>query len=191
MSISGARGSASLQEAGPMIPKGLTRKGDWMCPQCRDHQFGRNDYCRKCGTKRPDWSHHLRPPAWRGWPGDATHAVISPEEQFLPERKVAVHSWRVCCFFARFGFCDWESYHDGCAFRRQFFGRKAWLPEGVECERMRGDHPKCPCNRHTPEGRQRDLEERAEIRAQGKKPKTSWTKEAAAWYSGAGDDLDS
>ncbi|CAK9081343.1 unnamed protein product [Durusdinium trenchii] len=28
--------------------------GDWSCPDGGDHQFGRNEHCRKCGTARPD-----------------------------------------------------------------------------------------------------------------------------------------
>eukprot|EP00931_Biecheleriopsis_adriatica_P067361 TRINITY_DN41512_c0_g1_i1.p1 TRINITY_DN41512_c0_g1~~TRINITY_DN41512_c0_g1_i1.p1 ORF type:complete len:261 (-),score=35.09 TRINITY_DN41512_c0_g1_i1:53-784(-) len=27
--------------------------GDWNCPSCGDHQFGRNTSCRKCGTPKP------------------------------------------------------------------------------------------------------------------------------------------
>jgi len=32
----------------PMMP------GDWTCPGCNDHQFARNQECRKCGTPNPD-----------------------------------------------------------------------------------------------------------------------------------------
>eukprot|EP00930_Biecheleria_cincta_P056179 TRINITY_DN4234_c0_g1_i1.p1 TRINITY_DN4234_c0_g1~~TRINITY_DN4234_c0_g1_i1.p1 ORF type:complete len:733 (-),score=108.29 TRINITY_DN4234_c0_g1_i1:29-2197(-) len=27
--------------------------GDWACPRCSDHNFGRNETCRKCGTGKP------------------------------------------------------------------------------------------------------------------------------------------
>merc|ERR1712194_314484 len=27
--------------------------GDWLCPQCGDHQFARNSNCRKCGADKP------------------------------------------------------------------------------------------------------------------------------------------
>lgn len=30
------------------------RPGDWMCPNCDDHQFGRNAKCRKCDTAKPE-----------------------------------------------------------------------------------------------------------------------------------------
>ena len=34
--------------------KGATeRPGDWKCPACQDHQFAKNEVCRKCGTARP------------------------------------------------------------------------------------------------------------------------------------------
>eukprot|EP00439_Symbiodinium_sp_Y106_P021914 s4774_g2.t1 len=29
------------------------KPGDWNCPSCGDHQFGRNETCRKCGTPKP------------------------------------------------------------------------------------------------------------------------------------------
>eukprot|EP00435_Cladocopium_sp_Y103_P021129 s1693_g5.t1 len=29
------------------------KPGDWVCPGCGDHQFQRNEHCRKCGTARP------------------------------------------------------------------------------------------------------------------------------------------
>lgn len=29
------------------------KPGDWMCPQCNDLQFARNDNCRRCGFARP------------------------------------------------------------------------------------------------------------------------------------------
>lgn len=32
---------------------GDMRPGDWNCPNCGDHQFGRNSQCRKCNTPRP------------------------------------------------------------------------------------------------------------------------------------------
>mmetsp|Transcript_109354 Transcript_109354/g.314944 ORF Transcript_109354/g.314944 Transcript_109354/m.314944 type:complete len:353 (-) Transcript_109354:89-1147(-) len=32
---------------------GDMRPGDWMCPSCGDHQFARNDVCRRCGSGKP------------------------------------------------------------------------------------------------------------------------------------------
>lgn len=29
------------------------KPGDWNCPQCGDHQFGKNEECRKCGGRKP------------------------------------------------------------------------------------------------------------------------------------------
>ena len=29
------------------------RKGDWNCPICGDHQFAKNEVCRKCGQDKP------------------------------------------------------------------------------------------------------------------------------------------
>merc|ERR1712217_493525 len=32
--------------------------GDWICPKCNDHQYAKNDTCRKCSAPRPpggDW----------------------------------------------------------------------------------------------------------------------------------------
>merc|ERR1719356_1377930 len=30
------------------------KPGDWICPSCQDHQFAKNDACRKCGQPRPE-----------------------------------------------------------------------------------------------------------------------------------------
>merc|ERR1719162_1266893 len=29
------------------------KAGDWICPGCGDHQYARNDECRKCSTSKP------------------------------------------------------------------------------------------------------------------------------------------
>jgi len=29
------------------------KPGDWSCPSCGDHQFSRNDFCRKCNAPKP------------------------------------------------------------------------------------------------------------------------------------------
>merc|ERR1711998_628847 len=41
------------------------KHGDWYCPNpaCGDYVFGRNQQCRKCGTKKPDAA--FRQPAAR------------------------------------------------------------------------------------------------------------------------------
>eukprot|EP00434_Breviolum_minutum_P001210 symbB.v1.2.001058.t2/scaffold33.1/size517934/10 len=37
-----------------MAPNGRPmRPGDWLCPNCGDHNFARNPQCRKCGTPKP------------------------------------------------------------------------------------------------------------------------------------------
>merc|ERR1719213_557637 len=33
---------------------GRLKDGDWFCPACSDHQYGRNIACRKCGEPRPE-----------------------------------------------------------------------------------------------------------------------------------------
>merc|ERR1719343_1415123 len=30
------------------------KPGDWVCPNCSDHQFAKNEACRKCGTPKPE-----------------------------------------------------------------------------------------------------------------------------------------
>merc|ERR1712091_114783 len=35
---------------------------DWMCPQCGDSQFARNDRCRRCGMERPPVDSSTAPP---------------------------------------------------------------------------------------------------------------------------------
>mmetsp|Transcript_78879 Transcript_78879/g.221142 ORF Transcript_78879/g.221142 Transcript_78879/m.221142 type:complete len:109 (+) Transcript_78879:3-329(+) len=39
--------------AGGMQMRGGMRLGDWMCPSCGDHQFAKNESCRRCQTARP------------------------------------------------------------------------------------------------------------------------------------------
>eukprot|EP00930_Biecheleria_cincta_P026122 TRINITY_DN1846_c0_g1_i4.p1 TRINITY_DN1846_c0_g1~~TRINITY_DN1846_c0_g1_i4.p1 ORF type:complete len:316 (-),score=63.70 TRINITY_DN1846_c0_g1_i4:240-1187(-) len=34
--------------------KGQMVEGDWICPSCGDHQFARNQACRKCGAAKDD-----------------------------------------------------------------------------------------------------------------------------------------
>jgi RNA recognition motif-containing protein len=36
--------------------KGLTANGDWMCPDCNDLQFARNEICRMCGRPKEGWN---------------------------------------------------------------------------------------------------------------------------------------
>eukprot|EP00930_Biecheleria_cincta_P003901 TRINITY_DN10480_c0_g1_i1.p1 TRINITY_DN10480_c0_g1~~TRINITY_DN10480_c0_g1_i1.p1 ORF type:complete len:505 (-),score=89.87 TRINITY_DN10480_c0_g1_i1:14-1453(-) len=31
----------------------MTMPGDWNCPQCSEHNFGKNSSCRRCGTSNP------------------------------------------------------------------------------------------------------------------------------------------
>merc|ERR1711957_487764 len=30
------------------------KPGDWICPACGDHQFGRNEECKQCQTAKPE-----------------------------------------------------------------------------------------------------------------------------------------
>eukprot|EP00933_Yihiella_yeosuensis_P002998 TRINITY_DN10527_c0_g1_i1.p1 TRINITY_DN10527_c0_g1~~TRINITY_DN10527_c0_g1_i1.p1 ORF type:complete len:437 (-),score=68.19 TRINITY_DN10527_c0_g1_i1:107-1417(-) len=44
------------------------KPGDWSCPNCGDHQFGRNEVCRRCNTAKPlsevGVSQNMRPGDW-------------------------------------------------------------------------------------------------------------------------------
>merc|ERR1711972_807825 len=31
----------------------MGKSGDWICPKCTDHQFAKNQNCRRCGTPNP------------------------------------------------------------------------------------------------------------------------------------------
>jgi inhibitor of KinA sporulation pathway (predicted exonuclease)/predicted RNA-binding Zn-ribbon protein involved in translation (DUF1610 family) len=42
-------GSAMMGDGGSRVIK----EGDWICPQCNDHQFARNLSCRRCRAPRP------------------------------------------------------------------------------------------------------------------------------------------
>jgi len=46
-SAAGCSGGAPAPTAFPAKP------GDWMCPCCGDHQFARNQHCRRCNTPNP------------------------------------------------------------------------------------------------------------------------------------------
>merc|ERR1719350_2477245 len=58
-----ANGGGCGCQAGMMQPKMLGaspaiaamggKPGDWLCPACGDHQFARNENCRKCGEAKP------------------------------------------------------------------------------------------------------------------------------------------
>merc|ERR1711972_229913 len=37
------------------------RDGDWECPNCQDHNFGRNTECRRCGTPKPEGANMVPP----------------------------------------------------------------------------------------------------------------------------------
>jgi len=47
-----------INQVGRMTSGGLQmeadklKPGDWICPNCLDHQFGKNSNCRKCGTAK-------------------------------------------------------------------------------------------------------------------------------------------
>ncbi|CAE7525985.1 unnamed protein product [Symbiodinium natans] len=52
VSISPRGSVASSLPGGAALGAGF-KPGDWNCPSCGDHQFGRNETCRKCGTPKP------------------------------------------------------------------------------------------------------------------------------------------
>jgi len=46
--------AASTQALGPATNINQeVRQGDWICPACGDHQFARNDSCRRCSKPKP------------------------------------------------------------------------------------------------------------------------------------------
>merc|ERR1712091_803882 len=48
-----SRGAQRSQGFAPIANQGV-KSGDWICPSCGDHQYARNDECRKCGEPKPD-----------------------------------------------------------------------------------------------------------------------------------------
>mmetsp|Transcript_81515 Transcript_81515/g.127196 ORF Transcript_81515/g.127196 Transcript_81515/m.127196 type:complete len:220 (-) Transcript_81515:166-825(-) len=52
-----ADGSADNTDGGDGKGKGKgkgAKREDWICPECGDNQFARNDFCRQCGATRPE-----------------------------------------------------------------------------------------------------------------------------------------
>jgi len=47
------KGKGMMQKGKGKGPQPM-KPGDWNCPNCGDHQFAKNDECRKCGTANPD-----------------------------------------------------------------------------------------------------------------------------------------
>merc|ERR1740117_219929 len=41
-----------MNSGGMQIDSDKLKPGDWICPNCLDHQFSKNDTCRKCGTPK-------------------------------------------------------------------------------------------------------------------------------------------
>jgi hypothetical protein len=56
--------NGKTRAGGPRTSNGAAvRQGDWHCPNCKDHQFARNQFCRRCQTPKPRaLSSHLQPP---------------------------------------------------------------------------------------------------------------------------------
>merc|ERR1712217_15012 len=52
MGMKGGKGSGK-GGSGNQKRNGI-KEGDWACPSCGDHQFARNEKCRKCETPKPD-----------------------------------------------------------------------------------------------------------------------------------------
>jgi len=55
--LGGCAAPAGMLAMAPMgamgaMPGGM-KPGDWSCPQCGDHQFARNETCRRCGGPKP------------------------------------------------------------------------------------------------------------------------------------------
>merc|ERR1719183_1438632 len=48
-----SHGAQWPQGFAPSVKQGV-KSGDWICPSCGDHQYARNDECRKCGEPKPD-----------------------------------------------------------------------------------------------------------------------------------------
>jgi len=46
------------------LAKGI-REGDWLCLGCNDHQFARNEVCKRCSAPRP-----VRDSDWNAWKDD-------------------------------------------------------------------------------------------------------------------------
>ena len=44
---------AEIPAAAGKVFFGRSLPGDWVCPSCGDHQFRRNDKCRKCQAVKP------------------------------------------------------------------------------------------------------------------------------------------
>eukprot|EP01062_Namystynia_karyoxenos_P018119 TRINITY_DN16730_c0_g1_i1.p2 TRINITY_DN16730_c0_g1~~TRINITY_DN16730_c0_g1_i1.p2 ORF type:complete len:271 (+),score=58.39 TRINITY_DN16730_c0_g1_i1:86-898(+) len=52
--VNGPQESWSGQKRwGKVVDPADMRPGDWICPQCGDHQYARNSICRVCNTARP------------------------------------------------------------------------------------------------------------------------------------------
>lgn len=49
----GDANAMAATQGGGQRPAADMRPGDWRCPACNDHQFARNEVCRRCGEKKP------------------------------------------------------------------------------------------------------------------------------------------
>merc|ERR1719188_2601502 len=49
----GAGAAGPRARATTSMAKEGYKPGDWTCPGCNDHQFAKNETCRKCGTPKP------------------------------------------------------------------------------------------------------------------------------------------
>eukprot|EP00930_Biecheleria_cincta_P026124 TRINITY_DN1846_c0_g1_i6.p1 TRINITY_DN1846_c0_g1~~TRINITY_DN1846_c0_g1_i6.p1 ORF type:complete len:327 (-),score=68.76 TRINITY_DN1846_c0_g1_i6:100-1080(-) len=54
MAAMGGGGAGKGAFGGKAGGKGQMVEGDWICPSCGDHQFARNQACRKCGAAKDD-----------------------------------------------------------------------------------------------------------------------------------------
>eukprot|EP00931_Biecheleriopsis_adriatica_P107248 TRINITY_DN8159_c0_g1_i1.p1 TRINITY_DN8159_c0_g1~~TRINITY_DN8159_c0_g1_i1.p1 ORF type:complete len:543 (+),score=50.03 TRINITY_DN8159_c0_g1_i1:80-1708(+) len=56
--LGGGRYQPARQTFTAPEPRGNFKPGDWTCTSCGDHNFARNDNCRKCGAPKPHVSNN-------------------------------------------------------------------------------------------------------------------------------------
>jgi len=86
--------SRMTEGGGLAIESNKLKPGDWICPSCLDHQFGRNDTCRKCGTPKEMASDNLAEMLGQGIdvPTITERAAPQQVQQFLMQHVVEQHA---------------------------------------------------------------------------------------------------
>jgi len=64
----------------PMAMPGGMKPGDWSCPACGDHQFARNETCRRCGGPKPAGGAQVSP----AMAGGAGFGLGRPAQEMKP-----------------------------------------------------------------------------------------------------------